>query len=111
MRPLVTALQGRLVKVYFGFQKIEEVIGSYTEILNAIDLWFQRMYQNWAEKRPRFCSRQRNQEIKRPSIVSCTVLEAIGDNTLPCRNLSELKSRFRARKREHIMSFVLLFLK
>ena len=47
MRPLVTTLQGRLVKVYFGFQKIEEVIGSYTEIRNAIDLWFQSMYQNW----------------------------------------------------------------
>ena len=34
MRALVTALQGRLVEVYFGFQKIEEVISSYTDIRN-----------------------------------------------------------------------------
>ena len=37
MRPLVTALQGRLVEVYFGFQKIEEVINCYAEIRSAID--------------------------------------------------------------------------
>ena len=45
MRPLVTALQERFAEVYFGFQKIEEIIKSYTEIRNAIYAWFQRMYQ------------------------------------------------------------------
>lgn len=45
MRPLVTTLQGKLVEVYFGFQKIQEIIKCYTEIHNAIDAWFQRMYQ------------------------------------------------------------------
>ena len=71
MRPLVTALQGRLVEVYFGFQKIEEVISSYTEIRKAIDSWFQRMYVKavtlaqlvgLTEGRLRVCSRQRHRE-------------------------------------------------
>ena len=53
MRPHVTALQGRLVEVYFGFQKIEEIIKCYTEIRNAIDACFNActrkllVYQNW----------------------------------------------------------------
>ena len=45
MRLLVTALQEKFAEVYFGFQKIEEIIKSYTEIRNAIYAWFQRMYQ------------------------------------------------------------------
>ena len=95
MRPLVTALQGRLVEAYLGFQKIEEIIKCYTEIRNAIDAWFQRMYQKalslselvgGSEERPRVCSRQRNRK-KLPSRVSCTVLEMNGGNTIPWRNL------------------------
>ena len=91
MRPLVIALQGRLVEAYFGFQKFEEIIKCYTEIRNAIDAWFQRMYQKalslselvgGSEERPRLCSRQRNRK-KLPSRVSCTVLEMNAGNTIP----------------------------
>ena len=45
MRPIVCALQGELIEVYFGFQKIEEVIFSYQEIRNEIDTRFQLMYE------------------------------------------------------------------
>lgn len=72
MRPLVTVLQGRLVEVYFGFQKVEVVIKSYAEMIrSAIDSWFQRMYQKAVtlselvgstEERPRVCSRQKKRQ-------------------------------------------------
>ena len=45
MQPLVTALQGRFLEVYFGFQKIEGIIKPYKEIRDAINTWFQHMYQ------------------------------------------------------------------
>ena len=44
MRPLVSALQGHLVEVYFGFKKVEEVMNSYTDIRSGIDTWFERVY-------------------------------------------------------------------
>ena len=62
MRPLVSALQGRLVEVYFGFNKVEEVMNSYTDIRSGIDKWFERLYTKVlrlselvgsAEERPR----------------------------------------------------------
>lgn len=71
MRPLVTALQGRLVEVYFGFQKIKEVVSSYTDVRNEIDSWSQRVYAKAitlselvgsTELRPRVCSRQMHRE-------------------------------------------------
>ena len=45
MRPLVTALQGMLVEVYFGFQKIEEIINCYADL----DACTRKVlvYQNW----------------------------------------------------------------
>ena len=43
MRALVSALQGRLVEVYFGFKKVEEVMNSYTDIRSGIDTWFERL--------------------------------------------------------------------
>ena len=46
MRPLVSALQGRLVEVYFGFKKVEEVMNSYTDIRSGIDTWFERLRTN-----------------------------------------------------------------
>ena len=70
MRPLVTALQGRLVEVYLGFQKIKEVISSYTEIREVIDSWFKRVYVKAVtlaqlvgstEGRPHVCSNRENQ--------------------------------------------------
>ena len=44
MRPLVSAVQGRLVEVYSGFKKVEEVMNSYTDIRSGIDTWFERVY-------------------------------------------------------------------
>ena len=44
MRPLVSSLQGRLVEVYFGFWKIDQVIKMYAEIRKEIDTWYHRMY-------------------------------------------------------------------
>ena len=71
IRPIVCALKGELVEVYFGFQKIEEVTSCYRDIRNEIDSWFQRMYEKAVtlakmvgstEQRPRVCSRQRDRE-------------------------------------------------
>lgn len=62
MRPLVSALQSRLVEVYFSFKKVEEVMSSYTDIRIGIDKWFERLYTKVlrlselvgsAEERPR----------------------------------------------------------
>lgn len=109
MRPLVTALQGRLVEVYFGFQKIEEIIKCYTEIRNAIDAWFQRMYQKalspselvgGSEERPRVCSGQRNRE-NYPAESAAQYWKrtvAIPFLDVIC---SELKSRFSKENRTH----------
>ena len=91
-----------------GFQKIERVVKSYTEIRNAIDSWFQPMYQKavslsevvgGAEERPLVCSTQRNrgnylaesaaQYWKRR--VAVPFLDVI---------FPELKSRFGKGKRE-----------
>ena len=39
-----SALQGHLVEVYFGFQKVEEVMNTYPDIRSGIDTWFKRLY-------------------------------------------------------------------
>ena len=44
MRPLVSALQGHLVEVHFGFKKVGEVMNSYTDIQSGIDAWFKHLY-------------------------------------------------------------------
>ena len=44
MRQLVSALQGHLVEVYFGFKKVEEVMNSYTDILSGKDTRFKHLY-------------------------------------------------------------------
>ena len=92
MRPLVTALRGRLVEVYFGFQKIEEIIKCYTEIRSAIDAWFQRMYQKalspselvgGSEERPRVCNGQRNRENYPAESAAQYWKRMPGGNTIP----------------------------
>lgn len=109
MRPLVTALQGRLVEVYFGFQKIEEIIKYCTEIRNAIDAWFQRIYQKalslseligGSEERPRFYSRQRNRESYPAESAAQYWKRTVA---IPFLDVicSELKSRFSKEKRAH----------
>ena len=109
MRPLVTALQGRLVEVYFGFQKTEEISKCYTEIRNAIDAWFRRMYQKalslselvgWSEERPRVCSRKRNRESYPAESAAQYWKRTVA---IPFLDVicSELKSRFSKEKRAH----------
>ena len=109
MRPLVCALQGELMEVYFGFQKIEEVICCYQEIRSEINARFQLMYEKVktlaemvgsTEQRPRVCSRQRNRE----NCPAETVQEywrrtvAIPFVDVIC---SELQCRFSEDKRAH----------
>lgn len=118
MRALVTALQGRLVEVYFGLQKIEGIIKCYTEIRNAIDAWFQRMYQKalslselvgGSEERPRICSRQRNREDYPAESAAQYWKRMVA---IPFLDVSAQNSKVAsARKRGHIMNSVLLFFK
>jgi hypothetical protein len=109
MRPLVSALQGELVEVYFGFQNIEEVTLCYTDIRDEIDAWFTRMYAKVLElaekvgsieQRPRNCSRQRNRDNcpadSVPQYWKRTVAIPLLD--VIC---AELKSRFSEDKRAH----------
>ena len=109
MRPIVCALQGKLIEVYFGFQKIEEVIFSYQEIRNEINMRFQLMYEKVktlaemvgsTEQRPRVCSRQKNQE----NCPAETVQEYWGRTVaIPFLDAicAELKCRFGEDKRAH----------
>ena len=62
MRPLVSALHDRLVEIYFGFKKVEELMNSYTDIQSGTDTWFESLYTKVlrlsglvgsAEERPR----------------------------------------------------------
>ena len=46
VRPLVSALRGRLEEVDFGFKKVEDVMNSYTDIRSGIATWFERLYTN-----------------------------------------------------------------
>ena len=72
IRPLVTAPQGRHVEVFFSFQKIEEVISSYTGRDKQSDLLLVLTYVREScfvvqlvgsmEGRPRVNSRQRHRE-------------------------------------------------
>ena len=44
MCPLVSSLQGELIEIYLGFEKIDQAIESYQLIRDDIDSWFNRMY-------------------------------------------------------------------
>ena len=44
MRPLVTSLQAKLAEMYFGFNKIEEMIQIYEETRANADEWFQLVH-------------------------------------------------------------------
>ena len=67
MRPLLSALQGRLIEVFFGFQKVEELMHNFADIRQHIDTWFELMYNKAfclskivgsEEERPRINARQ-----------------------------------------------------
>lgn len=109
MRPLVKALQGRLVEVYLCFSRVDEVASCYADIRSEVDMWFKNMYVKVqalaalvgsAEQFPRVCSRQRNQkncpadtaaEYWKPTV-------AIPFLDIVCE---EIKCRFSEEKRAH----------
>ena len=104
-RPLVSALQGRLVKVYFGFKNEEEVMNPYTVIRSGMNTWFERLYTNVqrllelvgsAEERPRVnCRGTTPSETAKEywkRAVAIPFLDIVS---------SELKSRFSYEKRAH----------
>ena len=88
MRPIVTSLQGRLIDVYFGYKKMEDVNNHYSGIRADIDAWFARMYTkvlNLAElvqsteERPRACNTAKPGQ--HPSRDSAKLLETVRSNT------------------------------
>ena len=109
MRSLVSSLQGRLVEVYFGFLKIDQVINKYAEIRKEIDTWYHRMYNKVlalvnvvgsAETFPKVCSRQRHcDNLPAENTLGywkCTVVIPFLD--IVCE---EIKDRFSKEKRAH----------
>ena len=96
MRPLVTALQ--------------EGIMSYTEKGNAIDSWFQSMYQiavslselvGGDEERPCVCGRQRNRENYPEESAAQHWKQTAAIPPFLDVICLELKSRFRKEKTDH----------
>lgn len=109
MRPLLKALQGRLVEVYLGFSRIDEVASSYAEIRSEVDTWFQRIYANVqaladligsTEQFPRVTSTQRN----RNNCPADTAAEYWKRTVvIPFLDIvcEEIKCRFSEEKRAH----------
>lgn len=54
MRPLVTCLQEKLVKVYFRFEKIEVIIDIYEETCEKAGEGFQSAYADAVSLTDRF---------------------------------------------------------
>lgn len=109
MRPIVSSLQGRLVEVYFGFQKIEEVTHVYNEIRRNIDTCYDRMYLKVLalatlvgseEQRPRTNRRQTNRENVPAETVKTYWKRVVVIPFLDTIS-SELTSRFSKDKRAH----------
>ena len=59
MRPLVASLQAKLAEMYFGFNKIEEMIQIYEEIRANADEWFQLVYDQVVSLTNRFGTKER----------------------------------------------------
>ena len=117
MRPLVASLQGRLVEVYFGFQKVAEVKRSYADIRNNIDDRFDQIYREALrlaeqvgsiEQRPRLCGLQRFRNNTPESIhtywkrsVAIPFLDVVCNEIAACSTMI----------REPILNAVLLLLR
>lgn len=59
MRPLVASLQAKLAEMYFGFNKIEEMIQIYEETRANADEWFQLVYDQVVSLTNRFGTKER----------------------------------------------------
>ena len=75
MRPLVASLQAKLAEMYFGFNKIEEMIQIYEETRANADEWFQLVYDQVVSLTNRFGTKERKtrfngQQINESNIPS-----------------------------------------
>ena len=109
MRPLLSSLQGELMEMYLGFEKIDQVIESYQLIRDDIDSWFNRVYAKVLrlaesigshEQCPRMCRRQRNRK-NHPSDSVAQYWKVT--TVIPFLDIvySELKSRVSEDKHSH----------
>lgn len=105
MRPLVSALQGRLVEVYFGFKKVEEVMNSYTDIRSGIDTWFERLYTKVLRLSELVGSAEERPRVNRRGTTPAETAKEYWKRAVAIPFLdivsSELKSRFSHEKRAH----------
>ena len=105
MRPLVSALQGRLVEVYFGFKKVEEVMNSYTDIRSGIDKWFERLYTKVLRLSELVGSAEERPRVNRRGATPAETAKEYWKRAVAIPFLdivsSELKSRFSHEKRAH----------
>ena len=110
-RPLVSALQSRLVEVCFTFKKVE-VMNSYTDIRSGIDKWFERLYTKVLRLSELVGSaEERLRDNRRGTTPAETAKEywkrAVAIPFLDIVSL-ELKSRFSHEKRAHYELCVLV---
>ena len=108
-RPIVTSLQGRLIDVYFGYKKIEDVTNHYSGIRADIDAWFARMYTKGlslaelvqsTEERPPACNRQQNRDNTPAETVPSYWKQSVAIPLLDTV-CAGLQSRFSEEKRAH----------
>ena len=105
MRPLVSALQSRLVEVYFSFKKVEEVMNSYTDIRSGIDKWFERLYTKVLRLSELVGSAEERPRVNRRGTTPAKTAKEYWKRAVAIPFLdivsSELKSRFSHEKRAH----------
>ena len=105
MRPLVSALRGRLEEVYFGFKKVEEVMNSYTDIRSGIATGFERLYTNVVRLSELVGSPEERPRVNRRGTTPAETAKEYWKRAvaIPCLDIvsSELKSRLNHEKRAH----------
>ena len=105
MRTLVSALQGRLVEVYFGFKKVEEVMNSYTDIRSGIDTWFERLYTKVLRLSELVGSAEERPRVNRRGTTPAETAKEYWKRAaaIPFLDIvsSKMKSRFSHEKRAH----------
>ena len=104
MRTLVSALQGRLVEVYFGFKKVE-VMNSYTDIRSGIDTWFEGLYTKVLRLSELAGSAEERPRVNRRGTTPAETAKEYWKRAVAIPFLdivsSKMKSRFSQEKRAH----------
>ena len=100
-----SALQGRLVEVYFGFKKVEEVMNSYTDIRSGIDTWLERLYTKVLRLSELVGSAEERPHVNLRGTTPAETAKEYWKRAVAIPFLdivsSELKSRFSHEKRAH----------